>query len=646
MSGYITFLTVIAVLISIEILLRLAGSSLIILVSLAKALMSYANTKPKEFAGKTIATFFSILLVVLGWCIVFKLPGAIERYASFTNILFITLFCLGSVFILGSFIWQKISDINNPNNPNPIPNFADPEGANSRWWAYLLYYMPIWFFKNDIGPNVLKIIIGLSIFFALIIGLIMLLVKYPALSKGIFVFLQISLTIGVLAMLYHLIESNPELKKIITDSFIFRFLYNIIFALPCLFYVLVTKIYTEIKNTPKYVFMIFAVESVLILTYIATLYSKKLYEYIFDTFLLTKADLSLAKQDALNDLLKKLSEKQAQLDNLTKQDSLFDNTYNYLKDIFERITIPKDERKPKSNSEKAPIDLDEIVWDDIIQNKLYLKKNENKLRNLLTTLGFKSKSSSNFNPQKDKDIEIAVSYIQANGKNIVKLREEIQDLENAIKEITEEDDTTTANKILTGDGIYGIEDTKILLNKPQYLDKKLNIGTFDNLKTSSSLYNYQYGISLWIYLHEKPTNFRLSSTQFTPILDYAGNPKISFNLEKHMFRITIKKRKNKPDLRGDFEEKVIYETNRLPMQRWNNLVINFSGGTLDIYINGMLVSTDNEIIPYMKHDTIYSGNKNGVSGGICNITYFSAPLSKRKIEFIYNNLKEKNPPII
>ena len=148
---------------------------------------------------------------------------------------------------------------------------------------------------------------------------------------------------------------------------------------------------------------------------------------------------------------------------------------------------------------------------------------------------------------------------------------------------------------------------------------------------------------MWIYLHEQPTNFRLSSTKFTPILDYAGNPKISYNLEKHMFRITIRDSKNNYLVNN---EKVIYKTNRLPMQRWNNIVINFNGGTLDIFINGMLVSSENQMVPYMKHDNIYSGERNGVSGGICNVTYFSSPISKKHINILYNSLKDKNPPII
>ena len=151
MSGYLTFLIVIAVLISIELVLRLLGSSMVILVTLVKKLNDYRILYPGWFAVKTVTTFISIILIVLGWCIMFKLPGALDGYASFTNILFLTIFGVASLFGIGSFIWNKANDTTN------MPNFA---GADI--WDRLRYFfveIPTWLFENDVGPNVLKTII-------------------------------------------------------------------------------------------------------------------------------------------------------------------------------------------------------------------------------------------------------------------------------------------------------------------------------------------------------------------------------------------------------------------------------------------------------------------------------------------------------
>jgi hypothetical protein len=629
MSGYLTFLIVIAVLIAIELSLRLVGSSLSVLTILIQKLITYSNNYPGEFAGKTVATIISILLIVLGWCIIFKLPGAIDGYATFTNITFIVIFSIGIITALGAFIWDKVTSIRDPTNPNQLPVFPGTP------WDRLRYFfvdIPVWLFQNNIGSSVFKVLIGIAFFFALIIGFITLLAKYPTLSKGIFVTLQITLTLGLLGVIYGIIQNNPQIRELITESFIFRFIYNIIFAIPCLFYMFVNGTYEEAINTPKSVYIVLAIEILIILLYIASLYSEKAYEFIYDKLFLTKTDLDYAKQTALPGILRKLNSKKEEYQSMTSSLSVL----GQMKDAFlqwaERATTPKDKRKdviPKNSG------LYLSDWDEIIQKKLYSKDNESILRNLLIKEGFRSKKDSDFNPQLDKDIDDAISYIQANGGKISKLSEEIKDLEQKVKDITDKKDKDKNE--------YSIEDSKILLNKPKYLDKKIDIGDFENLKTSSPLHNHNYCISAWIFLHEEPTNYKLSSTRYTPILDYADNPKFSYNLEKHMFRITIKDTSGS-DILSNY--KVIYQTDKLPMQRWNNIVVNFSGGTLDIFINSMLVATVDKIIPHMDHDVIYSGEKNGMGGGICNVTYFSSPLTKGKIQFLYNSFKNKNPPII
>jgi hypothetical protein len=58
------------------------------------------------------------------------------------------------------------------------------------------------------------------------------------------------------------------------------------------------------------------------------------------------------------------------------------------------------------------------------------------------------------------------------------------------------------------------------------------------------------------------------------------------------------------------------------------------------------VASVSNLIPYMPDDNIYIGDNPGISGSVANVTYFSRPISKRKISFFYNNLVNKDPPIV
>ena len=151
-------------------------------------------------------------------------------------------------------------------------------------------------------------------------------------------------------------------------------------------------------------------------------------------------------------------------------------------------------------------------------------------------------------------------------------------------------------------------------------------------------FNYNYCVSAWFFIHEQPPSNRIANTKFTSILNYANKPNILFNMEKNTLRITMDDSLDK--------QRVIYETENFPLQKWNNIIVNYNGGTLDIFIDSELVSSTSSIVPFMTYDAITTGSDSGVSGGICNVTYFSRPLTLSEIKLFYKSLKSKNPPIV
>lgn len=84
----------------------------------------------------------------------------------------------------------------------------------------------------------------------------------------------------------------------------------------------------------------------------------------------------------------------------------------------------------------------------------------------------------------------------------------------------------------------------------------------------------------------------------------------------------------------------------LKMQKWNNIVINYDLGVLDIFINGELKGSYDSELQYIHDLPVIIGEKEGLSGGICNVKYYPTTITKNQIELTYNALKLKNPPVI
>ena len=99
-------------------------------------------------------------------------------------------------------------------------------------------------------------------------------------------------------------------------------------------------------------------------------------------------------------------------------------------------------------------------------------------------------------------------------------------------------------------------------------------------------------------------------------------------------------------LDGKVNEKLIYQSDNILTQRWNNIIINYNGSTLDIFINNELVASQSNIVPYMYYDNVVTGSTSNFSGKICNVIYFNETLSKNTITFINEFYRQKNPPLL
>lgn len=177
-----------------------------------------------------------------------------------------------------------------------------------------------------------------------------------------------------------------------------------------------------------------------------------------------------------------------------------------------------------------------------------------------------------------------------------------------------------------------------LLVDPIYLNNAKTLGSYESLHGSDDTRNYHYSISAWFWINPQPPNTRAAYTKYTNILEFGGKPAVEYNGLEDNLRVTC-------NIRGD-ENVVIYETDEVPFQKWNNIVINYDRGTMDVFMNGQLVGSRPGVTPYITYENIIVGEENGIEGGICNVVYYKEILQARQIDNIYRALGSMPNPVL
>ena len=440
-----------------------------------------------------------------------------------------------------------------------------------------------WTWARDLF--ILKIMISICLVFLLFGLLVYFIGKNQFLQLGLTSFIQVAMSLAILFGGYQYIKSNPTLRNLIDNNIFLKILYHLIFLIPCGLVDLVNYLVKEFKDTPQIIYFVFLIQLILITLYfILPIIEKYFYSNNFN--LSNEKDKKLDVNTEKVGIEKTLINIQNSVNNIRSELKV-----NWKKIISERLDQP----------EKAAA-LEKYLRDSKFKDAL-----------TSTHAGFITWITS-----RSKTLEQATSYIKANTQVLINKQEQIDELIENIN---------TLNK--AGD----LFESKIIQNNPVYINKLTVLGNFQDLKSSYQESNYRYGVSAWIFLFNNA-----NKEGFTSILNYGNQPNILFNPTTNVLRVEYIDNNN--------IKKIIFETDQIPLQRWNNVVVNYVGGTLDIFLNKKLVASEKNVLPKMKHNAITIGKKNGINGSVCNVVYFSSPLNKTQIDINYDSLKDKNPPTI
>jgi len=205
--------------------------------------------------------------------------------------------------------------------------------------------------------------------------------------------------------------------------------------------------------------------------------------------------------------------------------------------------------------------------------------------------------------------------------------------------------------------MINLQGGKQLVNKPVNTNTLYPLGTYADLNGSEE-YDYQYAISFWVFINAAGPNMNENYSKDTSLLNYAGKPNVVYNAKTNTLMILMAnkeekktKKYNKKNISKltDFDEngnRILYVNSNFLLQKWNNIIINYNGGVLDIFLNGELVKSNIDVVPYYTLDNLTIGQDKGIEAGICNVVYFRKPLTTKNIYFIYNMVKNRSPPVL
>lgn len=185
---------------------------------------------------------------------------------------------------------------------------------------------------------------------------------------------------------------------------------------------------------------------------------------------------------------------------------------------------------------------------------------------------------------------------------------------------------------------YLMPQGNILISSPVSLHELTSLGVFMSEKqikdkdfSEKVFMNYNYALSSWIWIIPQSYSTSSAYTEETELINLNNQVKVMFN--KGLIEFWAETTANTPK-----REKMVklYTLKDFEYQKWNNFIINYYGGTLDIFVNRKLVSSTPNITPLTEFQNATAGMVDGVYGGIKDVVYFKKTLNQREIDVINN----------
>ena len=452
--------------------------------------------------------------------------------------------------------------------------------------------------------------------------------KYARLLGEFLVTTSLPLTL-ILVVLVLALFSNYS-KNHTMDNALLELVKDFIMYIPCLLTDTIDFIKKDYEETPSSVFIVFIILIIYCLVfYVSPVIKKELYKndgvlLVENQVYLNKTQLSLTT----NELRERVFDNMPFYDRWTQTIlyNIYDNSLNVVKPVEQSSSsFSLTSMQPGSsysiensrNNNAIPDSKTRIFYENfttlmnedtrgLTETYNYMKQIEQRIFNVLLT-------TDNLTEEEINDLKTKPEQLRDYLKSVIQN-------EPYLLSFVEKLGLIYAASLATRDGVLAT-----VTDSMRPMTREVRV--------------YRYSISIWVFLHK----IEKTDTQQV-ILSYGSLPSLYYNSNEEP---TLSLEYLDYSLEGGGKSKKLYVTNRILFQRWNNIVINYNYGTVDLFINNNLVGTYKNVSPQIQDDDLLvvgSGDNSNI-GGICNVKYYPTPLSASKINTIYTQFNNKDSPI-
>jgi hypothetical protein len=138
----------------------------------------------------------------------------------------------------------------------------------------------------------------------------------------------------------------------------------------------------------------------------------------------------------------------------------------------------------------------------------------------------------------------------------------------------------------------------------------------------------QFALSMWMYVVPMPPN-HVPYNKPANILNFNNHPSIVYNGTDKKFTI--------------YYNNVDSDVFDAPLEKWNQVIVNYDKDTVDLFLNGVLIKTHTRKVTsesFNIGDILTTGQENGLQGGIAKVVYYEQPLLSHEIGTAYRYEKD------